>query len=352
MTCRVPAADGMRVETQNVVGSRDADLLRAADWFFPEGMNHHELLAGVPGVSRVMQGLARRIAGLGTLPGGSDREPAPDVPPPPAIRRAADAVVIGAGPFGMAAAVELASRGRTVEVVDDDLAWGGSLRALAADAGSNDPWKDLAARFERALDGGVRLRSRTTAAGIYGDDLLLASPEGVDVVTAGTLVLAPGAHDGVVAFLGNDVPGVMSARAGCRLLSHGVVPGKRAVAVSPTAESPFVEAYARARPETTRVVGTPLAVRGTGRVRGVTVATRGGKVELPCDVLLVDAPRAPAYELAAQAGARLAHVAEGFVVVADPGGTVRPGVLALGEVTGDRLDPAVVATRARALKTR
>src|ERR1700758_3621289 len=69
MTCRVTAADGMRVETQNVVGSRDMDLLRMADWFFPEGMNHHELFAGVPGVQRVMQAFARRVAGLGKLPG-------------------------------------------------------------------------------------------------------------------------------------------------------------------------------------------------------------------------------------------------------------------------------------------
>src|SRR5579859_7856062 len=45
MTCRVPAAEGMRVEAQNVVGSKDTDLLRVADWFFPEGLNHHELFA-------------------------------------------------------------------------------------------------------------------------------------------------------------------------------------------------------------------------------------------------------------------------------------------------------------------
>ncbi len=69
MTCRVPSTEGLRIETQNVVGSKDTDLLRMADWFFPEGMNHHELFAGVPGVQRVLQGFARRVAGLGRLPG-------------------------------------------------------------------------------------------------------------------------------------------------------------------------------------------------------------------------------------------------------------------------------------------
>src|ERR1700704_5897175 len=42
MTCRTPVAEGMRIETQNVVGSASTDFLRAADWLFPEGMNHHE----------------------------------------------------------------------------------------------------------------------------------------------------------------------------------------------------------------------------------------------------------------------------------------------------------------------
>jgi sarcosine oxidase subunit alpha len=351
MTCRVPAAEGMLVETQNVVGSRERDLLRVADWFFPEGLNHHELLAGVPGVSRVMQGLARRIAGLGTLPEPRSPDLPPDVPSPPAIRRTLDALVIGAGPFGMGAAVELASRGRTVEVVDDDLTWGGSLRALPGDALS--PWTELAAAFERALDAGVRLRSRTTAAGIYGDDVLLASPEGVDVVTARTLVLAPGAHDGVLAFEGNDLPGVMSARAACRLLSHGVVPGPRIVAVSPAEGARYADAYARARPDTTRVVGLPLAARGTRRVRAIVVATRDGKVELPCDAVLVDAAGAPSYELAAQAGARLRPAPHGFVVEVGAGARISAGgrVLALGEVTGAGLDPGAVRDGARALES-
>src|SRR5690349_3070228 len=68
LTCRVPAAEGMLIERQNLVGAGETDLLRAADWFFPDGMNHHEFLAGaarVPGVQRALQALARRVAGLG-----------------------------------------------------------------------------------------------------------------------------------------------------------------------------------------------------------------------------------------------------------------------------------------------
>src|SRR5258708_14764999 len=91
MTCRVPAEEGMHIETQNVAGSRETDLLRVTDWFFPHGMDHHELLAGVPGAGRVMQALARQVAGLGRLP--EDARPAP-----PAARRAAHPPAGGCGP--------------------------------------------------------------------------------------------------------------------------------------------------------------------------------------------------------------------------------------------------------------
>src|SRR5215468_11164556 len=62
MTCMVAAEQGTVVRTQNTLGSREVDLLRMTDWFFPKGMNHHELFAGVPGVQQIMQTFARRVA--------------------------------------------------------------------------------------------------------------------------------------------------------------------------------------------------------------------------------------------------------------------------------------------------
>ncbi|HEY1691216.1 MAG TPA: (2Fe-2S)-binding protein [Polyangiaceae bacterium] len=354
MTCRVPAAEGVEVETQNVVGSRDTDLLRMADWFFPEGMNHHELFAGVPGVQRVMQAFARRVAGLGRLP----RDAAP---PQRATRRAADVLVVGAGAAGMMAAVELARRGRKVEVVDDALAWGGSVRALP---GAKE-WDPVLDAFGDALRGGrLAVRLRTTAAAVYGEDVLVAGLEGVEVVNPRTLVLAPGAHDGVLAFEGNDVPGVMSARAGGWLLAGGVTPGKRVVVAVAEGGGPFGDAFARVHAARTRaraaaagdappgevlvVREAPIAVKGSGRVKSVVFAGREGgeggeRREERCDALLLDAPRSPAYELCAQAGAELAHEPRGFVVRTGPGGRVREGVFAVGEVVGTPLDPASIA---------
>jgi sarcosine oxidase subunit alpha len=339
MTCRVPAAEGTRIETQNVVGSRDTDLLRMADWFFPEGMNHHELLAGVPGVQRVMQAFARRVAGLGRLP----KEPRAQRP---AARRAVDVLVVGAGASGMAAALELARRGRRVEVVDDDLAWGGGLRALVGRAGA--PWVPLLREFGGAVAASqVAVRLGTTAAGVFGDDVLVAGAGGVELVTARTLVLAPGAHDGALAFEGNDVPGVMSARAAGWLLAHDVVVGRRALVVVTWEGGPFGDAVGEALEGATVVRGVPARVRGSARVKEVTLV--GHDKREPCDALLLDAPRAPAYEVCAQAGAELSQQPHGFVVRVGPGGRVRPGVLAVGEVVGTPLDVARVLEEARQL---
>ncbi|HEX3345915.1 MAG TPA: (2Fe-2S)-binding protein [Polyangiaceae bacterium] len=342
MTCRVAAAEGMRVETQNVVGSKDTDLLRMADWFFPEGMNHHELLAGVPGVQRVMQAFARRVAGLGRLPKET-------VAPRPAARRDADVLIVGAGASGMAAALELGRRGRRVEVVDDALTWGGSVRALTGSARA--AWEPLLRAFGEAVAAArVSLRLETTAAGIYGDDVLVGGPAGIEVVTARTVVLAPGAHDGVLGFEGNDVPGVMSARAAGWLLGHGVRPGEHMLVTVAEGGGPFGEAVAGALDGVEVVRGVPTRARGSGRVKEVTVVETGGaERRVKCDTLLVDAARGPAYELCAQAGAELRHEPRGYVVNVKAGSRVRPGFLAVGEAVGTALVVAQVVEESREL---
>jgi sarcosine oxidase subunit alpha len=98
--------------------------------------------------------------------------------------------------------------------------------------------------------------------------------------------------------------------------------------------------------------GEPRRARGGTRVREATVQTKGGTRTVACDALLVDAPRAPAYELCAQAGARLTHAgadAPGFGVATLPGGLIRAGIFALGEATGTPLEPRAIARAAAEL---
>jgi polyphosphate kinase len=55
MTCQKPARGGEVIVSQNVMGSRRADLLRVTDWFFAQGIDHHHLMAGVPGLSETIE---------------------------------------------------------------------------------------------------------------------------------------------------------------------------------------------------------------------------------------------------------------------------------------------------------
>jgi len=295
-------------------------------------MNHHELFAGVPGVQSAMQLFARRVAGLGRLPDAAK-------PPTHAHRRKVDVLVIGCGAAGMAVAVALARNGRKVEVVDDALTPGGGTRAFLDD---EDPgFTAIRTGFRRAVDEGVVvMRSRTVAAGFFGRDLLVVGESGAEVVEAMVFVIAVGAHDGVVPFENNDFPGVMSARAACLLLASGVSLGKRVVLLTPPRGEPglgevaFGDLFERtaAASRVTRVEEV-LRAKGSSHLRAVIVRDGVRERSLSADVLLVDAPRAPAYELCQQAGAALVHGPAGYTPVLDRG-RIADGVWAIGEVTG------------------
>ena len=345
MTCMVEAREGMTVTSQNTLGSREVDLLRMTDWFFPEGLNHHELFAGVPGVQSLMQTFARRVAGLGRLP-------VAQVAPRTARRREVDAVVVGSGPAGMAVASRLAARGRSVEVLDDALEPGGNVRALLAEDARE--WAPIVDDFRAAVARGtLRMRTATTAGAFYGEDLLVVGDDGAEVITARDFVLATGGHDGVLPFEGNDVPGVMSARAAGLMLARGVTVGERVLVVVSEGGGPFGEAYARAAKdacEVTLVQGEPVRVSGSSRVRAVVVRDASGERKIKADALLVDAPRAPAYELCAHVGAHLRHEPRGFFVQATKGKIAR-NVWAAGEVVGTPFEPKAIASAAEELAT-
>ena len=366
MTCLTEAAEGRVITSQNRLGSREHDLLRMTDWFFPDGFNHHDLLAGIPGVQGAMQAFARRVAGLGRLPDEV-------VKARPATRRRIDVLVVGAGPAGMAAATAVARSARlarrTVEVVDDALAAGGGARGFMGHDGSGFDAVEKA--FHAVVgEGRVVLRCQTVAAGFYGRDVLVVGPEGAEVVEAADVVIAAGAHDGVAPFENNEVPGVLSARAACLLLASGVLFGKRAVLAREESLSPggapdgapgskvirFGDVYQRAAAAasmggaTVRVVDSSavVGVKGSSHVRAVVVREGDKELSLPADVLLVDVPPAPAYELCEQAGARLEHRPCGFVPIVSRG-RIAEGVWAVGEVSGAPLDIDAFVAQAEAL---
>jgi sarcosine oxidase, subunit alpha len=332
--CLVRARDGMRVETQNTFGKRELDLLRVTDWVFPHGINHHEFMAGIPGVQDAMQAIARRITGLGTLPDAA-------LAARPAERRELDVLIVGSGPSAQALASILVAGGRSVELVDDALEPGGVLRYMPASLRVG--YASIESSF-RAL--GLSVQCSATAGAVFEGAVLVVAQTGAQVLQPRALVLATGAHDTMPPFVGNDLPGVMSARAAGLLYARGVLPGKKPVTVEYPGGGPFAQALAQDS-RVPHYFGTIQSVGGAFEATSVTLTLRDGKqITVDADAVLVDAPRAPAYELAVQAGGKVLHQPEGFVVQAT-NGQIAEGVFALGEVVGTSLEPEAIAFEAQ-----
>ncbi|MBL9024136.1 MAG: (2Fe-2S)-binding protein [Myxococcales bacterium] len=333
MTCLADAHGGEVVEAQNVLGSRKVDLLRMTDWFFPKGIDHHHLMAGIPGVQNVMQTFARQMAGIGKLP----ERPAD---PLPAARIDCDVLVVGAGLAGLSCAAELSRAGVSVLVVDDGHAPGGSANAAGPDAMAE------AERLTAALHGAIR--SRTTCAGFYDRDALLAGKAGALIATPKIAVAATGAHDGVLLVAGNDLPGVMGARAVASLAHRGIVPSAGAVIVG---SGPFAAPTERALGARAlrRVSESEVeAIEGSSRVEAVKL--KSGE-RITCGVVAVATPPAPSFELAEQRGAKTTRTESGFAVVTDDKGRAAEDLYAVGEACGAPFDvAALIESGARAAR--
>ena len=322
MTCMTPARDGMSVQTQNVLGSARVDLLSAADWFFPEGMDHHHMFTRFGTVNRLMQKVARRIAGVGTVP---------DQPrtPIPVRDERVDVVVVGGGRCGLVAANSAARHGARVSLVEEHRPRGEpagppidinpGCAVLAVDAanpsGQPDPhyWWVLAG----AGNGLTRFQTRS-----------------VIVATGTELVPAP--------IAGIDTPGVMHASAALRLLGSGFEPTVPVALLGEGWELQTLQAHlAELGLERFALgpfkLGSVEAILGRPQVRAIQV---GGEV-VECGLVALAGQRSAVYELAKQAKANVIWRDNGFLVEADQDGrTAHPRTFAVGSCTGRSKDTA------------
>jgi len=350
--CVVPARDGLACERQNAFPSADVDLLAAADWLFPRGMDHHTLMTGSRTGNAVFLKMVHEMGGSGTLPAAA-------APATVTTDEVVDACVIGGGPAGLGAAREIAraAPGARVVVYDEQTAPGGSLHA---EPGGGARGADLAAQARAA---GARVVPSATAIGFFPEDagadgaaglLAVATEAGLVRVSAKRTLYATGAYDQNLPFADNDRPGVIAARALGRLAFRwGIRPvpaGARVVILdgAPTA-APLEQALVAAGVEVERVDlarHNAVAALGSKRLRGLEVAPAQGKSNgkakgkaktVAADLIAVAAVPAPASELPRQHGAAVAFDAArgGFAAVVDRrGATAVPGVFACGDVTG------------------
>ncbi|MEZ4228267.1 MAG: 2Fe-2S iron-sulfur cluster-binding protein [Polyangiaceae bacterium] len=307
MTCQVRARDGMKVETQNVLGSRGADLLRATDFIFPHGFDHHRLMAGTPILGSAMQQIARRVAGLGRMPEserGISKESRTLTP---------DVLVVGAGRSGCRTALALKKQRPHTEVlvVGSALEPGGRFALCEPEA-----WERLSSELAALA---VAPEMTSTVAGLFlqpeqatRPTALVARAGGageesrIDKVEPKVVVLAVGGHDYVATFEGNDLPGVFSARAALTALHYGVLVGRRVLLAGAGVEVDAFLRQAEAHADVTQVSLTALErAKGSSKVNGAVIRQGNTSQTLDVDAVVIGGPRAPSFELAVQSGAEV-----------------------------------------------
>ncbi len=314
MACQAVVRPGMIVRSQNSFPSARFDVLQVTDWFFPKHLDHHHLMVGFgAAINRTMQGFARQMAGIGSLP----EQPGAVVPH---TEREVDVLVVGAGASGTAAAEVLRAAGLSVLVVEEDDAPGGSARDRC----------DLA---RTPPSPSAETLTHAAALATYDAGTLVLHAGAVTLVRARARLFANGCHDPIGTFPRNDLPGIFTARAFSRALTRGVLLGERVVLAG---EHPWHGALADALGalgvEVTRV-GEVLEAEGRARVSAAVVRDGDQTTTLECDALVTGEVPTAAYELAGQAGAALGWEAARrcFVPRADDdGATAQAGVYVAG----------------------
>ena len=244
--------------------------------FIPAGFYYKTFMWPGRWWESVYEPAIRRAAGLGRAAGEADPDRYETV------HASCDLLVVGAGDDGLAAASAGAKAGRRVILVERDFDAGGALLA--------DPAREME-RQERlarlAGESEVRILTRTTAFGIYDhgvvgavervSDHLAEPPRGAVrqrqwVIRAGEVVEASGAVERLIAFPGNDRPGVMLAGAAeAYAVRFGVAAGRRAAFLVNNDEA-YRSIYALAE----RGIAVALVVDMRGEGEAARIAERAG----------------------------------------------------------------------------
>jgi sarcosine oxidase subunit alpha len=342
-TTQVPLVPGLRAQTQNCLPSLNFDLLRVFDYtraLWPAGFynktfkwpNWH-----------LYEGMIRHAAGLGHLPDSEN--------PCRYIHRNThcEVLIVGAGPAGLAAALQAARAGEDVLLVEQDRELGGSLLYdfHEIDGEAPDTWLDKTEQELRAA-ANVRILTSATAAGYYDCNVLAVHDRSaawrrddpVEVfwkVRAERVVLATGAIEQPTLFGNNDLPGIMLAGAmrqyanrfgvSCGNNIAAVVnndlawdsildlpgAGIEVAAIIDSREVVDDALLERARAGGIDVVSgaVPVAARGSRAVKGLQYRDGKGRSQtIACDAIAMSGGLNPTLHLYSQAGGRLCYDAE------------------------------------------
>src|SRR5260221_590763 len=286
------------------------------------------------GWERLSEPTIRRAAGLGRLAAGGGHPAAPAE----TVHDHADVLVIGAGSAGLAAAQRLGLAGALLMLLDEDAAMGGG----AVLDGRWQAWRESMSAALSRLEN-VRCLPRSCVVGAYGHGVYAAletlAPdesirfhglrERLRIIRARRVLLATGAIERLIAFPGNDLPGVMLAGAALAYLRrYGVAVGARPAFFLNSDEAyQSVFEYAAAGIASAGVIDVRTRSRAADRAGALGIRVHSGAVVqsvaggrsvqrlkfaalagghagvLHADCLLISGGYSPATALASQAGA-------------------------------------------------
>ena len=342
---QVELYEGLVACSVNVSPSVDFDLRAVHGWFarlMPPGF-FYKTFMWPPGFWRHYEHQIRKAAGFGVIPD------APDPDDYDHMNVHCDVLVIGAGPAGLAAAVEAGRSEARVILLDERSDLGGSLLGSRTQI-NQAPASEWAAATaaELASMPEVRVLTRTTAVGYYEHNFLLALERCADHLPPGQsqgprqrlwrirarqVVLATGAIERPLVFSNNDRPGIMLASGVSEYINrYSVLPGSRAV-VFTNNDSAYQTAYdlldvgasvqvivdarppsactARAQERGLDVINQQVVfnTRGKKRIRGVQLKSlgedgrtlSGAPCTVDCDLLAISGGWSPTVQLHAQA---------------------------------------------------
>ena len=377
--------DGLEAQSQNRFPSLRFDIFSANNILSPflkAGFYYKSFLWPASWWEKVYEPLIRRAAGLGRASGQAD----PDTYEK--CHAFCDVLIAGSGPAGLMAALCAGRAGARVILCDEDFVFGGRLLAENYTVGGQ-PSGRWAAQVVQELLGlpNVTLLPRTAVVSVY-DGLSYVALERVSdhlpvppphkprqrlwKIVAKRAIIATGGHERLIAFGGNDKPGVLQASALRTYLNRfAVAPGKTIAIFTSTddgwrtaadlaragiATVSVIDPRAHVNPRLTAAVEAAGArlffnseivrVEGASRVRQIEISTDGhNSLILACDTLAVSGGFNPALGLTSHLSARPIWSDRIAAFVPD---VLPPGVDVAGAARGDLTLASCLSDGARA----